>query len=237
VGFLYLHRYHQFWTGSVPWFCLLFLTVNVCTLKLQKTFELARAKNLLQIHEPTIDQLHQLANGKEVEQPRYDWSTGEELEHYWPYIPDATQQSLIIVSGMSQMHSISHPIPGDKIISEYLDDALTGKGVRVFGLAAPNLNNEEALFLLLSSLSNPRTRPYAFIYGVCFDKFRNLDLRPGYQSFLKSQPQVQALWQATAMEFVHTYPMASEKMLKSLELLKVESVERDTLEAKLRQFV
>jgi len=85
---------------------------------------------------------------------------------------------LVVLSGMSQMYAINDPQEGDQTISEWLDDALSAQGARVWGMAAPNLSNEEALFQLVMLLQDPVTRPHSFIYGICFDKFRNIDLRP-----------------------------------------------------------
>jgi hypothetical protein len=204
--------------------------VNFLVLEFQKTLELERAKNLLRDRSFGAHE-----NNKDY--PRYDMSTGEALADYWSYIPDATSHPLVILTGMSQMYSINDPVPDDKTVSEYMDDILSKKGVRVFGLAAPNLNNEEALLLLLATLSDIRTKPNTFIYGVCFDKFRNVDLRPGYQDFLRNRPEVQALWQATAKEYMHKHLIASEKMLQSLEALRIEGKGQNTLEARLHQFV
>src|ERR1051325_3843179 len=96
---------------------------------------------------------------------RYDRSVGEQLEAYWGAIPDARQQPLAIVAGMSQNYVVNDAQPGDLTIPEWLDDELAPMGVRAFGLAAPNLSTEEALFLLLATISDPSTRPTSFIYG------------------------------------------------------------------------
>ena len=116
---------------------------------------------------------------------RFDRSCGEDLAAFWKYLPDATNCRLAIHCGMSQSYAINERVPGDQTIPEWMDNALASKGTRVFGLAAPNICNEEVLFLLLATLSDPKTRPAAFIFGTCFDKFRNVDLRPGYLRFWK----------------------------------------------------
>jgi hypothetical protein len=66
---------------------------------------------------------------------------------------------MFLLCGMSQMYVINEFKSGDKTISELMDDKAAPKGVRVFGLAAPNLCNEEAMLLLLSTLSSPHTKP------------------------------------------------------------------------------
>ena len=150
--------------------------------------------------------------------PRFDWSTGENLAEYMPFIPDARKQALVVVSGMSQMYAINEKVAGDKTISELLDDELSRLQIRAFGLAAPNLDNEEAVLLLLATLAKPQTHPRAFLYGVCFDKFRNVDLRPGYLSLLAADSAVQSLWRsACAPKLAARYPVACEKMARSLE--------------------
>jgi hypothetical protein len=119
-----------------------------------------------------------------------------------------------------------------------MDDTLSPNGIRVFGMAAPNLSNEEAVLLLLSTMNDPRTHPDVFIYGVCFDKFRNVDLRPEYQAFLKDRPALRSLWGETAKEYAGLYPRAGEKMIKSLsEVEEGKDRERDTLDANLRNWV
>jgi hypothetical protein len=149
-------------------------------------------------------------------QIRYDRSVGENLEAYWSDIPDARKQPLVILSGMSQDYAINDPEPGDQTVTEWMDDLLAPRGVRAFGLAAPNISTEEALFLLLATISDPRTHPDTFIYGVCFDKLRNIDLRPGYQRVLSERPMLTDTWRATAEALRTAHPAASEKMLATL---------------------
>ena len=140
---------------------------------------------------------------------RFDASVGEDVGRYWPNIPDARRQPLVILCGMSQMYAINEKKDGDQTIAEWMDDALAPKGVRVFGLAAPNLTNEEALLLLVATVSRPETRPRAFTYGVCFDKFRNIDLREGYRRFLGARPDLQEAWAALARKYAGRYPRAT----------------------------
>jgi hypothetical protein len=138
---------------------------------------------------------------------------------------------------MSQMYSINDQQPGDQIISEWIDDAVRGRGRRAFGLAAPNLDNEEAALLLLATLADPHTRPEAFVFGVCFDKFRNVDLRPGYQRFLRARPELQALVARTIAAQAAAHPLATAKLKASLDAaLAGEKTDADdaSLEGRLR---
>jgi hypothetical protein len=166
---------------------------------------------------------------------RYDLSCGERLNDYWSSIPDARQTKLTILSGMSQMHSINDPRPGDQLICQWLDDVLAAKGTRVWGFAAPNLCNEEAVFQMVSLVADPATRPNFFIYGICFDKMRNVDLRPGYEDFLRRRPPVSLAYEAAARRFAEKYPAASAKMLASLAALRQAPQQNDeSFEARLR---
>jgi len=149
-------------------------------------------------------------------QTRYDRSVGENLEAYWSAIPDGRKQPLVILSGMSQNYAINDPQPGDQTLTEWADDLLAPRGVRAFGLAAPNMSTEEALFLLLATIADPQTHPDTFIYGVCFDKLRNTDLRPGYQRVLAERPALNQAWAATAQALQTTHPAAAAKMLATL---------------------
>ena len=167
---------------------------------------------------------------------RYDLSCGEHLDDYWSSIPDARRTRLAILSGMSQMHSINDHQPGDQYICQWLDDALAPKGTRVWGLAAPNLNNEEAVFQMVSLVADPATHPTTFIYGLCFDKMRNIDLRPGYQNFLRRRPAFVEAYESAARRFAEQYPAASAKMIQNLEELRRASQQQDeSFEARLRQ--
>jgi hypothetical protein len=148
---------------------------------------------------------------------RYDWSVGEDPGRYLDQIPDARLQPIAIVSGMSQMYAINDPRPSDEIIVEHLDDALSAHSVRAFGLAAPNMNNEEALLYLVATIIDARTKPTSFVYGVCFDKFRNVDLRPGLMRLLQQRPGLRDAWSAVCASRSDEYPMACAKMRMALE--------------------
>src|SRR5204863_873734 len=117
----------------------LLLIANFLVAARKAALERAQKENLLVA--PVVAQA-----GRHRE-PRFDESVGNELWRYWAAIPDATVQPLVVLSGMSQMYAINDPEPGDQTIAEWMDDRLAASGVRVFGLAAPNLDNEEALFL------------------------------------------------------------------------------------------
>jgi hypothetical protein len=143
---------------------------------------------------------------------------------------------------MSQMYAIKNPSPGDQTIAEWLDEELEPRGVRVFGLAAPNLNNEEAVMYLIASTTTPEVSASAFVYGLCFDKLRNVDLRPGLKKFLFARPALKEAWMhACDRELATRHPMACEKMKASLakgeELAKTaEDSTNDGLEQKTRTF-
>jgi hypothetical protein len=147
---------------------------------------------------------------------RYDHSVGENLEAYWSAIPDARQEPLVILAGMSQNYAINDGQPGDETLTDWTDDFLAPKGARAFGLSAPNLSTEEALFLLLATVTDPRTHPNTFIYGVCFDKLRNTDLRPGYRRVLLERPELAAAWAQAAERLRPTHPLAADEMLAAL---------------------
>lgn len=195
--------------GALPWTLLLFAGANVAAGKLHAALQEKRARNLLVASKP----MSPAAAAKGI---RYDQSVGERLDEFWGYIPDATRTNLIIVSGMSQMYAINDATPADQTIVEWVDDALAPRGSRAFGLAAPNLDNEEALFLLLATLTDEKTKPRAFVFGVCFDKFRNIDLRPSLQRFLRGRPALQALLRAEAEAHRGKHPLAASKLEASL---------------------
>ena len=212
--------------GSILWVIIIFLMANIIVVKWHRSLQEQRRENLL----VSLD--HSSEGGI-----RWDMSAGENMDRYWSFIPDSSTYKLVILAGMSQMYAINEGQPNDKTISENMDDALSIKGIRVFGMAAPNLDNEEATLLLLSTLSDPRTRPDVFIYGVCFDKFRNIDLRPGYQKFMENRPALRSLWLETAMEYKGRYPLASEKMSRSLnELAGDKEREGETMDTRLREW-
>jgi hypothetical protein len=220
----------RLWKGPAPWIAVMFLLSNVAVARREQVLRQQRDENLLRadLQKKTTDAV-----------PRFDWSTGENLAEYLPYIPDARKRPLVVVSGMSQMYAINEKIPGDKTISELLDDDLARSGIRAFGLAAPNLDNEEAVLLLLASLAKPETHPRVFVYGVCFDKFRNVDLRPGYLSLLASHPALQSRWRAACTpELTTKYPVACEKMARSLESAReTAAAQPDDIEHRLRNSV
>ena len=220
----------RFWHGSIPWVCLLLALCNWKVGQWKETLTDKRRQNLLAAAAPAAD----VAVNRAAD-IRYDRSCGELLCEYWPHVPDATRQRLVVLCGMSQMYAINQEKPGDKTISEWMDDALAPQGVRVFGLAAPNLSNEEALFLLLAGLENPQTTPHSFIFGACFDKFRNVDLRPGYQMFLQAHPGLQTLWNNVLRRYATRYPLATEKMQASLQSLwAAEGAAEGTFESRLK---
>ena len=225
----------RLWRGPFTWVVALFVLANLAVLRTHRAIDVERADNLLRDQGEGNGQV--LTNG-ELKSVRYDISCGDDIVRYWHAIPDATTHPLVFLCGMSQMYAINEFRPGDETISELMDDQIAPRGVRVFGLAAPNLCNEEALFLLLSTSSSPCTKPKVYIYGVCFDKYRNVDLRSSYQLFLLQHPDVSALWEATAAKYGMKYPLASGKMLASLRETKAEEkkVAEDTLEARLRRF-
>jgi hypothetical protein len=147
--------------------------------------------------------------------PRFDLSIGDDLDKYWASIPEARSNRLVYLVGMSQMYKINDFRDGDLTIAEHLDDMLAPKA-RVFGIAAPNLDNEEALLLLVSVLTDPNTTPSAFIYAVCFDKMRFLDVRPGYMNYVRHHPEVEKALLAVADRYAARYPLASTKIRRTL---------------------
>jgi hypothetical protein len=192
--------------GAFPITIAMLAAVNVAIWLHHGRLEAARRENLL-ITAPT-------------QSVRYDPSVGEHLDVYFSRIPDATAAPLVVIAGMSQMYAINERKPGDQIIAEWLDDALAPKGVRVFGLAAPNLSNEEAVLYLLATAASSETHPTAFIYAICFDKLRNVDLRPTLKNFLASRPAVKEAWKnACGDGLADKYPMACEKMKATLATL------------------
>jgi hypothetical protein len=148
---------------------------------------------------------------------RFDRSTGEDLGRYLPALAAMQGRRRIILAGMSQMYAINDSRPGDQSISEWLDDSLAPRGTRVFGLAAPNLSNEELLLLLLAVAEDDRTRPQVFVFGACFDKFRNIGLRPGYRRYLAARPLLLDRWKALAEHLRRQFPAAAAKMASTLQ--------------------
>lgn len=204
--------------------------VNVIIAKWQGNLEEARRANLLR--EPKV------AVGDSITRApaRYDVSVGERLSEYLQDIPDSRSERLVILAGMSQMYAINERRPGDETISERMDDMLRDRGARVFGLAAPNLDNEEAMLLLLAALARPKTAPAVFIYALCFDKMRFVDLRPGYLAFLRENGDVAALWAQTAAKYRNRFPLATAKMEGSLaSLTERDAAQEQSFEHRLRQ--
>lgn len=220
-------RDRRFWAGPGPLVVLLLVLANVATAHHSRALREERQSSLL------------LA-GRELRPgvvPRYDWSVGEELARYLPFLPDARKSRLVIITGMSQMYAINDSQPGDLTISEHLDDALAPQGTRVFGLAAPNLHNEEALLLLLAALASEHGRPHALVYGVCFDKFRNVDLRPRLMDLLRSRPDLQSAMRGACADRAKRYPLACAKIdqtLSSLAPAQGKEEEPQDLESRLR---
>jgi len=223
----------RLWQGPLPWILFALLGCNAGILWYRSSLEAERRANLLE----SPAGLRVGGGGRALTtEVRLDLSKGNDTDRYWSAIPDARRRPLVILCGMSQMYAINDFKPGDQTISEWMDDATAPRGARVFGLAAPNLCNEEAVLLFLSTLSRPETTPRLFIYGVCFDKFRNLDLRPTYQSFLVAHPEIRADWEEAAKEYAGAYPLACAKMAESLRQAVAEEDKRDDrgFESKLR---
>src|SRR6266403_1435448 len=196
----------RLWRGPLVWVLGLFVLANFVAARVEKALIAEGKRNLLLVPAPANAAPD---SDKNLRTARYDVSVGRDLDHYWAAVPDAASQPLVVLCGMSQMYAINEFKSRDETISELMDDETAPKGVRVFGLAAPNLCNEEAMLLFLSSLSSPHTKPSVFIYGVCFDKYRNLDVRPSYQAHLLRDRELQALWQRTATEFNKEYPLVA----------------------------
>jgi hypothetical protein len=216
----------RLWLGPAPWLVLILAAVNVWVSASSASWKQQRVNTLL-VASPTATTMPAEVN--------YDVSCGEAIGTFWKYIPNARKQRLVILCGMSQMHAISDAKPGDRLISQWMDDTLKPQGVRVWGEAAPNLCNEEATMQMIALCSDPRTTPAVFIYGLCFDKFRDVDLRPGYQDFMRSRPDIEAAWKATAERFAKTYPLASAKMLSTLQDLHASAgADENTFESRLR---
>jgi hypothetical protein len=194
------------WKGAGPLCLALLVVANVCIDRSHAKLEEERRANLLMTN-----------TAHPAGKPRFDWSIGEDPEAYWGQIPDAREEPLVILSGMSQMYAINDGQPQDEIIAEHVDDAIAATGTRAFGLAAPNMNNEEALLYLVALLQQPRTRPSVFVYGVCFDKFRNADLRPGLARFLREHEGLRAAWSHVCDGRSDRYPMACSKIRTSLD--------------------
>jgi hypothetical protein len=217
----------QLWGGPALWVVVLLIAANGVAAGLHDALRREREAGLLaNVH---------AANERET--PRYDWSVGERPGAFLRYMPDATKTPLVIVSGMSQMYAINERRPEDLTISELLDDALQQKGIRAFGLAAPNLDNEEALLILLTSMENPRTKSAVFVYGVCFDKFRNVDLRPGFAALLADRQGLRESWARACNGRESRYPLACQKMAQTLHDLAAPAQASDDFEHRVRRAI
>ena len=219
--------FRKFWSGTIPYTLVLFFIFNFVISFWHNALVAERQGNLL-LNTKKSDP----AGLSEI---RYDLSVGEDTLNYLKYIPDATKNNLVVITGMSQMYAINEYQAGDQTISEWMDDYLRPRGARVFGMAAPNITNEETLLLLLSLMNEPNTRPKIFIYGLCFDKFRNIGLRPEYQRFLSQKKGLAKVWETTISEFEKKYPLASQKMKITFDSLPKEDEKRE-IENSLRSF-
>lgn len=209
-----------------------FVLVNVLAARWTTELVLIREQTLYRRDRSLQDAF---ATGRQ-ESIRYDWSSGEEIAKYWSAIPDPRRQRVVILMGMSQNLAINDKEAGDQTLVEWVDDTLAPRGRRAFGLSAPNLCNEEAFLTTLALSIDESRRPAGLVYGVCFDKFRNVDLRPGYRDLLRERPGLRAAWERLARENAARYPEAAAKMLQSLTFLDDESRKRErTLEERLVQ--
>lgn len=205
------------WFGTFGRVLFVLILINIGVVWQQKALERQRLANLLAPNSKTSRDTAQRP-------PRYDVSLGGELDRYLKHVPDARTNRLAYLVGMSQMYKINDPLPGDKTIVEHLDDKLATRA-RAFGLAAPNLDNEEALFLLLAVSSAPQTKPSSFIYALCFDKMRFVDVREGYLTFLRAHPEVQSAMASVATRYAAQYPLAAAKLRTTLGSLHAHAAE------------
>jgi hypothetical protein len=233
VELLSLFWDRRFWSGPAVWVVLILIAVN----PLVAGFHAWRERQA---------DIERAAQGRLAQDPeratrpiRYDRSVGRQFERFLPYIPDARSTHLVVLSGMSQMYTINDFRPGDQTISEWMDDALAPMGTRVFGLASPNLSHEESVFLLLATVSKPETKPSVFVFAVAFEKLREADVRRSYLGYFRKHPGLVADWRRTAERYREMYPLASAKMLATLETLaRSEAAESETtFEARLREGV
>jgi hypothetical protein len=194
-----------------------FVVLNVALLPLKSYFDEQRRANLMQAD-------HSQASANEV--PRYDWSVGAEQQKFWKFIPDARQHRLVVLDGMSQMYAINEQQPGDRTISEILDDSLSAAGTRVFGIAAPNLNHEELLLQLHALTQSPASTPRLFVFGVCFDKMRNTEVRNSMLTAMGAQAPLASAWRASADSLQEEFPLLARQMMRSLDYSKTQDVVR-----------
>jgi hypothetical protein len=227
-----LLRDRRFWRGPAVW-VLLLLAINVVV----AVWRSVRQDEA--VAASAAAQGRFALDPKDAKKPvRYDWSCGEKFELFLSFIPDSRKTHLVITSGMSMMYTINDYQPTDQTIPEWMDDALAPQGTRVFGLAAPNLSHEESIFLLLTTLEKPETHPDVFIFAVAFEKLREVDLRRQYATYLRKHPELIEEWRNTALRYRAKYPLASEKMLSTLEQKeRDESVNEASFESRLRRGV
>jgi hypothetical protein len=77
-----------------------------------------------------------------------------------------------------------------------------------------------------------------FIYGATFGKMRLVGLRPGYRTFLKAQPHLQAAWEQAAENYRQSYRLATDAMRNTLADIQAADRDADTsFEAQLRKKV
>jgi hypothetical protein len=200
-------------TGSTHWrigvvaTLLCFVLLNVALYPLKGYFARQHRTNLMQAdHSGDVT----------TATPRYDWSTGSDQTTYWTYMPDARTTKLVVIDGMSQLYAINDQQPGDRITSEILDDSLRTSGSRVFGIAAPNLDHEEMLFHVQALVANPATTPDVLVFGVCFDKMRNAELRPTMAQVLTSDAALSRTWQHFADSVSAEFPDLAVAMSRTL---------------------
>ncbi len=158
--------------------------------------------------------------------PRYDWSVGSEQQKYWAFMPDARKQPLVVLDGMSQIYAINEEQPGDRVTSEILDDSLRSGGTRVFSIAAPNLNHEELLFHLHALTQQPATTPKLLVFGVCFDKMRNIEVRETMRDVLAAVPPLDSSWRHSAEILQSEFPELSKEMFRTLEAARAQQALR-----------
>lgn len=188
----------SFWRSAIL-FSTTFILLNLCVIQIRPKLEAQRRGNLLE------SELRFQRDDSVEQRP------GESFREYWQRSSSSQTDRIVYVVGMSQMYAINDRKPQDRIIADHLNEWLRSHAAKAVSLAAPNLSNEEALFFLLAGLSDPGHRPSIFLFGVCFDKFRNLDLRPEFEAFLASNPALRRRWRAEAADAVDL-PRAAEKM-------------------------